>query len=226
MTRAICTFVPLLGAALVASPAAAQVADADVTGFELGVRAGYSRPVGDRLAGEPLDRTFGSAIPFVLDAGYRVTPHLYVGGLISYAPLVLNKSALSCNNQAIDGPGDCSGSAIRIAADAQWRMSIGDAYAGWLGAGFGVERLSIDYESGCFDGPFSRVDTGFELAHVEAGAGMRINTGLVIGPFASYAAGLFRTSKTSGSCNGGGDVPDKTVHGTLILGLRAMYMVP
>jgi hypothetical protein len=28
-----------------------------------------------------------------------------------------------------DGPGDCSGSAIRIAADAQWRMSIGDAYA-------------------------------------------------------------------------------------------------
>lgn len=226
MTRSLGAFGCLAGAMVMHAPAAAQVAEPNPTGFELGIRIGYARPFGERVAGEPLDRTFSSALPVVLDAGYRVTPHLYVGGLISYAPLAMNKYGLGCNTQVSDGPGDCSGSAIRIAADAQWRMSIGDGYAGWLGAGFGVERLSIDYESGCFDGPFSSIDSGFELAHVEAGAGMQVNTGLVIGPFASYSVGLFRTSKTTGSCNGGGEIPDKTVNGLLTLGLRAMYTVP
>ena len=115
---------------------------------------------------------------------------------------------------------------MRIAVDLQWRTPLGEGHAGWLAAGAGLERLAIDYESGCFDGPFSRVDTGFELAHLEAGAGMRVNTGLVIGPFASAALGLFRTSRFSGSCNGGGAIADKSVHGTLTFGVRGMYTLP
>jgi hypothetical protein len=205
----------------------AQGAPADGQGIEVGIRGGYGLPFGERIAGEPFNRTVDRAISVAVDAGYRFTPYLYAGGLLSYASVDPDKMALTCDTfVVIDGPGDCSGSAIRLAADVQLRAPLGEGYVGWLATGAGLERLAIDYESGCWDGPFSRVDTGFEIAHLEAGAGLRVNSGLVVGPFASYALGLFRTSKTSGSCNGGGAIPDKSAHGLLTLGLRGMYTLP
>jgi hypothetical protein len=225
MTRAPGACASLFVAALFAGPAIAQTPPPDPTGIEVGIRAGYGLAFGNRVGGEPFDRTVDSALPVGLDVGYRLTPHFYAGGQLSYARLNLDKNALACGTAFVDGPGDCTGSAIRVGADVQWRAPLGEAYLGWIAAGAGVERLAVDYDSGCFDGPFSRVDTGFELAHLEAGAGMRVNDGLVIGPFASSALGLFRTSESSGSCNGGGAIADKSVHGMLTLGVRGMYTV-
>ena len=86
--------------------------------------------------------------------------------------------------------------------------------------------MRIDYRSGCFDGPFSTVETGVEFGHLEIGVGVRLQPGLVIGPFVQYDAGMFLASTTSGSCSSAGsDIPDKAVHGTVLWGLRAMYTV-
>jgi hypothetical protein len=96
----------------------------------------------------------------------------------------------------------------------------------WIAAGFGVERLTINYQSGCFDGPFSTVDTGVEFGHLEIGVGARLQPGLVIGPFVQYDAGMFIASTTSGSCRRiGNDIPDKAVHGSVLWGLRVTYIV-
>jgi hypothetical protein len=209
----------------IATPAAAQVPDADPTGIEVGARFGYARALGSRVAGDHLENVWDGGWPLALDIGYRLTPHLYLGGSLIYVPLQLDKYHLGCNTEISDGPGDCSGSTVRLAFDAQWLIAR-DWYAVWIAGGFGVERMRLDYRSGCFGGPFSRVDTGVEFGHLEIGVGARVDTGLVIGPFVQYDAGMFLTSVASGSCSGGsGDIPDKAVHGTVIWGGRITYTV-
>ena len=225
MMRTLAARACLLVATILPASAAAQAPAAEPTGIEVGARAGYGQVFGKRMTGEPFNQTIHSELALIIDLGYRLTPNLYVGGLLSYARLDLDKHHLFCNTEVLDGFGDCSGSMIRIGLNVQLRMPIGDGYAGWMGAGLGVERMAIDFD-GSFCGPFSRVDTGVELGNVEAGAGMRVKGGLVIGPFASVALGMFRTSTTTGGCKGGGEIPDKTVHGTMMAGVRAMYALP
>ena len=215
----------LLAASAIAAPALAEVADADPTGIEVGARVGYGRALGSRVAGSRLENTWDGAWPLALDVGYRLTPHLYLGGTLTYMPLQLDKSRLGCNTEVVDGPGDCSGSAVRLAFDARWLLAR-KWYATWIASGFGVERMRIDYRSGCFDGPFSTVETGVEFGHLEIGVGVRLQPGLVIGPFVQYDAGMFLASTTSGSCSStSSDIPDKAVHGTVLWGLRVSYTV-
>jgi hypothetical protein len=222
-TLAACT--SLLAASAIVAPAVAQVADADPTGIEVGARIGYGRALGSRVEGARLEDTWDGAWPLALDIGYRLTPHLYLGGTLIYMPLQLDKTHLGCNTELVDGPGDCSGSAARLAFDAQWLLAR-SWYATWIAAGFGVERMTINYRSGCLDGPFSTEDTGVEFGHLEIGIGARLQPGLVIGPFVQYAAGMFLASTISGSCRrGGSDIPDKAVHGSVLWGLRVTYTV-
>jgi hypothetical protein len=221
--RMVCTFVAALGGV----PGSALAADPPASGVEIGIRGGYLVPFGSRVQGEPLDRTVDRAIPVYLDLGYRLAPNLYVGVLASYARLALDKAGIGCNTQFVDGPGDCWGAGYRIAADVQWRVPLGLHAVGWAAGGAGIEWITLDFQSGCFGGRFERTDSGFELGHVELGGGWRVEPRLVIGPFVSYAAGLYRTSTARGSgCNGGGDIPDKSVHGSLVAGLRASFTAP
>lgn len=215
----------LLAAIAIAPPGAAQVTGTDPTGVEVGARFGYARALGSRVAGNRLENTWDGGWPLVLDVGYRLTPHLYLGGSLVYVPLQLDKFNLGCNREANDGPGDCSGSMVRVAFEAQWLFRR-DWYAAWIAAGFGAERMRLDYRSGCMAGAFSRVDTGVEFGRIEVGVGARVDTGLVIGPFVQYDAGMFLTSVASGSCGrDSGDIPDKAVHGAVIWGARVAYTV-
>ena len=200
-------------------------AEPDATGVELGVRAGYALPAGDREGMQPLGRTAEGAVPLTLDVGYRVTPNLFVGALLSYAFLRLDKVALFCDRQPVDGPADCSGTAIRIAADARWQVPLGGSYAAWVEAGAGLEWMTIHYEPGGFSPNPSDVDyRGFELAHLEVGAGSRIASRLVAGPFASAGLGQFRTTQITGQTSR--ELTDKTLHGWVTFGVRAMYTAP
>jgi hypothetical protein len=218
----------LVALSTIATPALAQipVPEPDPKGIEVGARAGFAHALGDRVEGQRFDNTVDRAWLLVLDVGYRLTPHLYLGGLLSYARLDVDKGNLGCGTEFIDGPGDCSGSALRIAAEAQWRWSK-RWLATWIAAGFGAERFQIDYASGCMDGPFSQTDTGFEFGHLEIGLGVRPDWGVVVGPFASYSFGMFRNSVFKGSCRGppGDDIPNKAIHGMATGGLRVMYTV-
>jgi hypothetical protein len=212
-----------------AGAAWAQSVEPEPTGFEIGLRAGYALPFGELLPGRALSDTAKGGVPFIVDLGYRLTPHLYVGGLLSYAVLRVNKTELGCNTQVIDGPGDCSGTALRFAPDVQYRQVLGGDLVAWGDAGLGVELLRIRYDEGGFGlpGPISNSWSGVEIAHVEAGLGKRLHPRLVVGPFASYAVGQFRSAASSG--NGrtqSADITDKRLHAWLILGVRAMFTAP
>jgi hypothetical protein len=219
----------LLLATAAAGPTWAQSAEPEPTGFEIGLRVGYALPFGELLSGVALSNTAKGGVPFTLDVGYRVTPHLYVGALLSYAILRVNKIALACNTLLVDGPGDCSGTALRLAADVQYRQALGADLVAWGDAGLGLERLIIQYDEGGFGspGPFSNSWSGVEIAHVEAGLGKRLHPSLLVGPFASCAVGQFRSSASSG--NGrtqSEDITDKRLHGWLSFGVRAMFTAP
>ena len=215
----------LLAASAIAVPAVAQIADADPTGIEVGARVGYGRALGSRVAGSPLEDTWDGAWPLALDVGYRLTPHLYLGGTLTYMPLQLDKSAPRVQHAVRRRSGDCSGSAVRLAFDAQWLVAR-SWYATWIAGGFGVERMRIDYRSGCFDGPFSTVEPAWNSVTSKSASACALQPGLVIGPFVQYDAGMFLASTTSGSCRSvGSDIPDKAVHGTVLWGLRVMYTV-
>src|SRR4030095_7942059 len=213
----------LVALSAIATPALAQdpTPEPDPTGIEVGARVGYARALGERVAGQPFQHTVDGAWPLGVDVGYRLTPPLYVGGLLSYARLELDKQHIGCNRQIFDGPGDCSGSALRIAAEAQWRWSR-RWLATWVAAGFGAERVRIDFTSGCMTPfPFSDTDTGLEFGHLEIGVGARPDPRLVIGAFSKYRFGMFLTSVTKGGCNSPfEDIPNKAIHGMATWGLR------
>jgi hypothetical protein len=229
MGRTLLTGTCLLLATATAGSGWAQSAEPEPTGFEIGLRAGYALPFGELLPGSALSNTAKGAVPFTVDVGYRLTPHLYVGGLFSYAILRVNKTGLRCNTLIFDGPGDCSGTALRLAADVQYRQALGGDLVAWGDAGLGLERLVIQYDMGGFGspGPISNSWSGVEIAHVEAGLGKRLYPSLVVGPFASYAVGQFRSAASSG--NGrtqSADITDKRLHGWLSFGVRAMFTAP
>ncbi len=228
MTRMVAPSAFLLASAAslcFAAPAAVQTATPELTGVEIGLRAGYGIPFGNRFDSEPLGQTFDGSMPLAIDVGFRLTPELYAGVLVSYGRLRMDKSGLQCNTVAVDGPGDCSGSTYRLAANAQWRVPLTPRLLGWVDGGFGLERLIVRFDSGCFGGPTSRTDDGVELGHLEAGGGARLGNNLVVGPFASYAVGLFRTSTFTGSCQGHEPDLDRSLHGNLTMGVRAMVML-
>jgi hypothetical protein len=207
----------------------AQPAEPEPGGFEIGLRAGYALPFGELLSGSALRDAAKGSVPFIVDLGYRLTPSLYVGGLLSYAILRVNKTGLGCNTQVVDGPGDCSGTALRLAADVQYQQPLDGDLVAWGDAGFGLERLIIQYDMGGFGfpGPISSSWSGVEIAHVEVGVGKRLRPRVVVGPFASYAVGQFWTA--AGSGNGrtqSGDITDKRLHSWLTLGIRAMFTAP
>jgi hypothetical protein len=102
-TLAACT--SLLAVSAIVAPAVAQVADADPAGIEVGGRIGYGRALGSRVEGARLEDTWDGAWPVALDVGYRLTPHLYLGGTLMYMPLQLDKAGLGCNTESSDGGG-------------------------------------------------------------------------------------------------------------------------
>src|SRR5450432_2872936 len=78
---------------LLAAEHRARADDEGPTGWELGLRASYALPFGNVLDDgvlnassmlvsnpEPITQLVKGAVPILLDAGYRLTPHLFVGG--------------------------------------------------------------------------------------------------------------------------------------------------
>src|SRR4051812_18882502 len=103
----------LLGGLLISRPAAAQgkTASHGKGALEFGLRLGYAIPFGKqgRTAGATndvdVDRTIKGAIPLGFDAGYVITPNIYVGFSIQYgfgflgsnAKMLCEQSGISCS---------------------------------------------------------------------------------------------------------------------------------
>jgi hypothetical protein len=133
-------------AAAAATPASAAPAEdaAALTKYELGVRIGFSFPVGavsDLVAG---------AMPIWVDGGYRISPRLLVGGYASFALAFTQPGCLA----------SCTGYVIDVGAEARYHT---DPFLGldpWFGAGLGFTDLSAYGTS--FSGPEVNVQGGLD----------------------------------------------------------------
>ena len=231
------TITLLAAALLVPSPARAQ--EASATGSQaprvhLALRTGFGVPLGKyadvRNAGfvdsdvNALSDDIHGAIPLWLDAGYRLSPHLMLGGYFVFG-VVLPKvapAAAPLSGGCPEGV-DCSATGVRFGVQAQYAFSPGQFLDPWVGLGLGYEWISTRLEGVLFSNPIeaSSSHSGPELLHVQGGVDLRLSPSFAVGPFASLSGMQYTTCTTELSgeevdC----EIEDGAWHGWLVFGVR------
>jgi hypothetical protein len=211
--------------------AAAGVARADDAppspALELGVRIGYSLPLGNvtgtgtqtvgnttfQATGASLSDDFNGRVPFLFDAGLRITPNVYLGALLSYGVLFVNGDKLGCTNGI-----SCSGHALEVGANVHYHLAPDAAFDPWLGLGFGYEwaTLSASQGSQSVDATLS----GFQFVDAQIGGDYRV-ANLVLGPFVMLGVGQYSSaSSSSGDTSVSVDISHQALHEWLTFGVR------
>ena len=181
------------------------------SGLEVGVRGGYqgawghvvkqSRGLNGQVVDLEPNMASRGAVPFQLDLGARVSPHLFVGVYGSWGPVLIKENPYTCPTEDFD----CSGWQLRFGPQVQYHFGPGAALDPWLGVGAGmiITRTNV---SGPFTLPTPAgpvpgtieptvTDRGAELGNVALGLNLRAG-GFAIGPFVH--AGFVRNTVRSG----------------------------
>jgi hypothetical protein len=214
----------ILSLAVLLSAPSALAADLSPRGFEIGVRTGYAFAAGDTGATDTLpDRAVGDYVsgvwPLWIDAGYRLSRQLYLGGYFQYGFGFVNEDRQDlCRNSNVD----CSASDTRLGLMFRYHFAPGWPLAPWAAYGFGYEW-----------GGFSVGDTdsdwsGFELMNLQVGADYALPHGLVIAPFLSFSLGQFRSVTTATRLGGATftvdeDVESHSFHEWILIGVRFAF---
>lgn len=208
----------LAASCLLLSPAAR----ADDGAFELGARTGFTFPIGNAAGGDSngaglvaLSDLFSGLIPLWLDAGYRFTPHIYLGAYFQYG----HGLTRNCN------PGyNCSGHDLMFGIDGRYHFLPRERVDPWVGVGVGYEVLSISVS-----GPGLSQDASFkgiEMLRLQGGLDFNITDAFHGGPFLAFSLGKYSSESTSGTLGGGsGDVVNKTFHELFTIGVRGAFAI-
>jgi hypothetical protein len=150
------------------------------TGFQLGARAGYGRTL-DSKTGSALTSNTPSLLPIALDAGYKTSPHVYLGLNVQFALA----SRTDCG-----GASPCAAKDYRLSAVLQYHFKPKQAFDPWLGFGMGPEILHLGGFLGDTGGHVTRV--GFNLIDLQFGTDFALGTASshpALGPFVGLALG-------------------------------------
>lgn len=234
LTAALLT-VALLSAAAPLRAQETSVAASAEPRFHLGLRTGFGVPLGkyadvrnagfvDSDVNALRDDTHG-VIPLWLDAGYRLTPHLMLGGYFTFG-IVLPKvapAAAPLGGGCPEGV-DCSATGVRFGVQAQYAFSPGQFVDPWVGLGLGYEWITTRLDGELFSNPIEAAasHSGPELVHVQGGVDLELSPSLAAGPFASFSGTRYTacTTELSGEdldC----EIEDAAWHGWLVFGIRA-----
>jgi hypothetical protein len=232
MRIAVASFVALSG---LCATALASAAEASPTGIEIGVRTGYSLPLGQVTGGgnpitlngttyqsQPLDlsKDYTGLVPIWFDLGYRVSPQLYAGAYFQYGIAFLPSDAAGgvCGQSGVS----CSGSDIMAGVNLHYHVLPGEMVDPWLGIGVGYEWANFNIsESGQ---SVSVQIVGWQFANFQAGADFKVEPNFGLGPFVMLSLGQFDSYSSSvpGSL-AGGDYQNKALHEWLTFGVRGVY---
>jgi hypothetical protein len=188
-------------------------------GVEAAVRLGLAIPAGSIQDGTSLDSYAGSAVPLVLEAGYRLDPSLFVGARLLYAFPQLKNPMGSCANVS------CDGFDMGLGVEGVYRFLADQKFAPWAGAGIGYEWASEDINRANVGG--GATYRGFE-GLLQGGGDVRMSSQLVLGPYAEVAFGRFET--TDGRARLGNtttettmDITNTAVHTWISFGIRGAF---
>jgi hypothetical protein len=218
----------------------AAVASADpISGPALGLRLGYSIPMG-KVGKASADDTSSNLsdtakyrIPIWIDAGYRISPAIYVGAFFQYGLIGVNKDKSSeCNS----GGYSCSSHDVQVGVNLHYHILPDAPFDPWIGLGMGYEWLTVS-ESGtlvaggvsyAFDG--SSTGKGLQFINLQAGGDYHVSPAFGLGPFISFSAGQYSSYSSTVTAAGveqkqSGDVTDKGTHEWLTLGVRGQFNI-
>ncbi len=207
-----------LAAGVAAAMALASMpAKADTeSGFALGVRTGYSVPMGSAKSGLTLASLDGGMIPFWLDVGYRFSPNLYVGGFFQYG--LTFPPTHSC-----PPGGSCNGNDLKGGIDFQYHFMPHTKFDPWAGLGIGYESTRVFNESASFD-ETSTIYHGLQFVDIQLGADIRASERVPFGPFIDLSIGQFSKESLRDQNAVSSDVPmTSTMHEWLTLGVRGQF---
>lgn len=208
----------------------------DTRRLHLALRTGFGLPVGKYARVQALaglrdednairDDTHG-VIPIWLDAGYRLTDHLLLGGYFMLG-LVLPKTAPADNPLGGGCPEsfDCFATGVRLGAQAQYSFSPGRAINPWLGVALGYEWVGTELEGEAFNIPFeaSTRYSGPDLLQLQGGADFRLGEPFALGPFGAVSAMRYTScSLTLAGEETRCEIVEGGWHGWLVLGMRGV----
>lgn len=220
----------LAGAALlVAGPVLAQhpVPSAGAGAIQLGLRFGYGVPFGKtgRTAtdgtDDDLSRSIKGQVPIGIDAGYLITPNIYVGLLFQYGfGLIGSDGEALCNQTGVN----CSTSDLTLGVNGHYHVNPTAPVDPWIGLGFNYEAFNLSAD---FMGrSSSATGSGFQYVNIQVGADISVAPNLAVGPIVSFAAGQYlNVSQQTGTTTISQDITNKSFHEWLLFGVRGVYNV-
>ena len=195
--------------------------------IQLGLRFGYGVPFGKTgrtatdLVDDDLSASIKGQIPIGVDAGYLITPNVYVGLLFQYGfGLVGSAGTALCDQSGVS----CSTSDTTLGIDAHFHLNPNAPFDPWIGLGVGYEWLSL---SASFGGQSSSgTGSGLEYVNVQLGGDVSVAPDFAVGPFVSFAAGQYSSvSQQNGTTSMSRDITNKSFHEWLLFGVRGVYNI-
>jgi outer membrane protein W len=164
---------------LLAARMAVAAESQSATGVEVAFRTGVVFPAGNSVTYQALSNDVGLQFPMVVEVGYRIDEHLFLG--------VTGQYAFGTNGSGVCASGErCLANGARVGAEIQVHPRGRAALDPWIGLGFGYEWLLSRNTSisgttslGGFD--FLSVDVGLDFAFGK----------IRVGPFAGFTMGQF-----------------------------------
>jgi hypothetical protein len=189
----------------------------DRPGIDLAARVGFAIPFGDISgdAGNSLASRVDSAIPFVLEVGYRFDAALTLGAYFQYGFLQINDNFCGAN-------ADCSGSVVRLGVEGLYHFDLGKLVVPWVGLGVGYEWGAIN-ASNAF-GNASESANGWEFVTLQGGGEFHILPQVAVGPYLSFSFARYGSgSGQFGNVTFSGDIQNPAVHEWLQVGVRGSF---
>ena len=194
--------------------------EARTGGMTTAFRTGVALPFG-RVASGPgngMPNVHAYQVPLLVETGYRVTPHLSIGGFLGLAfGDVGGELRRLCSG--------CSTRSFRIGVLSQVFLRPAERLDPWVGLGIGYESVTI------LNGASSVTLSGPEYVHVLAGLDVRSSRKVGFGPYVDASLGVYTDSVRLWSVAGPvgiGTAPrsseenihGKALHGWVTAGLR------
>jgi hypothetical protein len=203
----------MLAALLVPMVSQAQVS--------LGLRVGYAPAMGDAQKDQKMSDGMKSQIPLQLDALYKVTKDIAVGGYFAYG-----FGQVDIAGVCVSGV-DCSGNVMRFGVQGHYTFNqLTAPLVPWAGVGFGYEIGKAKAEATGI-GSMEFTYSGFEFLNLQVGGDYRVNEQFSVGPYLQFSLAQYSKQKiddTTGFVgNFDGDVEEKAMHEWFGFGIRGKF---
>jgi len=214
---------------VLAALAALLVPAVSTAQLSLGARVGYAIAMGDAFkdpsdgSKEKLSDSVKGAIPFQLDASYRLSPHLAVGGYFSYGFGFVNDSTAMGGGVCDQSGVDCSATSMRLGVQAIWSMTyLSKSFVPWAAVGAGWEWVGFDAKAGGISASYDL--SGPEFLNLQFGGDYKLGEKASVGPYLALSLGQYSKAKVEvpGFMSGEMDI-DKTLHQWFGFGVRGTF---